>query len=116
MLTALCPLHFEIQGTIEVAAVKNYPLIRGGSKHPWNAGDNHKSEQLVWLKKQHDKIRNSLPAAYLILDCSVFLFWGEKSLWDDAEILKLWIPQGYSLQESTAWVPTPAKIFAYNHL
>lgn len=34
MLTAMFPLLFEIQGTIKVAAVKNYPLIRAGSKHP----------------------------------------------------------------------------------
>lgn len=72
MLTAMFPLLFEIQGTIKVAAVKNYPLIRAGSKHPWNTGDNYKSEQLVCLKKQHDQIRNSLPAAHLILGCSVF--------------------------------------------
>lgn len=110
------PLLFEIQGTIKVAAVKNYPLIRAGSKHPWNTGDNHKSEQLVCLKKQHDQIRNSLPAAHLILSCSVFLFWGDKSVWDDVEILQLCTPQGYTLQENTAWVPTLAKIFAYNHL
>ena len=110
------PLHFEIQGTIKAAAVKSYPLIRAGSKHPWNTGDNHKSEQLVCLKKQHDQTRNSLPAAHLILGCSVFLFWGDKSVRDDVEILQLFIPQGYSLQDSIAWIPTPAKTFAYNHL
>lgn len=65
-------LLFEIQVSIKVAAVKNYPLIRAGSKHPWNTGDNHKSKQLFCLKKQHDQMRNYLPAAHLILVCSVF--------------------------------------------
>lgn len=105
------PPLLEIEGTIKVAAVKNYPLIKAGSKHPWNTGDSHKSEQLVCLKKQHDQIRNSLPAAHLIFSCSVFLFWEDKSVWDDVEILQLCIPQGYALQETKDWVPIPAKIF-----
>lgn len=73
-------LLFEIQRTVKVAAVKNYPLIRAGSKHPLHTGDNHKSEQLVCLKKQHDQSRNTLPAAHLILHCSVVLFRGDKSV------------------------------------
>lgn len=54
LLAVLFLALIEIRGTIKVSAVENYILIRTRSKTPWSTGDNHESEQLVCLEKQHD--------------------------------------------------------------